>query len=744
MVFLSATGLSFAVGEQDVAGRRRVSLPDVIGMTRLADPSYFLGASVKGHVAQFSPDGKRFVIVVKKGNLEKNTNEYSVLLFQTSEAFLSPKPQRLVTMSSSSNRDGILNVRWLPDSATITFIGESPNKLPQVYSFNIKTKKLTQLTRQATPVVEYDLSSLTMNLVFKTRASRETSRNPRRTPRGAVVINGQELIDILSNRKSGFSEAAEVFFQEKGKRAKDISVPDVILPHGPLSISPNGRYVLFDVKVKDVAPSWKEYRDESDEFFNQLIAQGPRNGRPTRISEYMLFDSVTGRCMPLLGTPAGRGSGFAWAPDSQSVALSGAYLPLGISDPVEQEERKKRTYVVEVQLTNRKIVKICDNKDMVVEAWDPTTNRISLHSKDTTKNLQLLFKKNLTAWKQILDRTADDSKAKGSMVVTLEESLDTPPRIFVSRNTESKLLLDLNPQFKELNFSKVEVVTWKTRDGHELKGGLYLPPTLVQSERYPLVIQTHGFWSDRFSMDGSPEWSSAFAARLLAGRGFLVVQTYDYTDKNQDRLEHSETPLEGPNAVAVYEGLIDELDRRGMIDVNRVGIIGFSRTTYHVAYTLTHSTYRFAAAVLAEGIDGGYFQYIAFPAMAPDSFLINGGPPFGEKLSLWLKNSPGFNLDKVKTPVRLEAFSPDAVLMQWEWFSGLSALMRPVDFVYFPDAAHLVVKPWDRMAAQQGLADWFSFWLKGEEDHDPAKSSQYIRWREMRNQVTPQVTANDR
>jgi len=740
MVFLSAAGLSFATGEQAVAGKRRVSLPDVIRMTRLADPSYFLGASVKGHVAQFSPDGKRFVIVVKKGNLEKNTNEYSVLLFETSEAFRSPKPQRLVTMSSSSNRDGILNVRWLSDGATITFIGESPNKLPQVYSFNIKSKKLTQLTRQATPVIAYDLSSLTMNLVFKTRASRETSTNARLTPRGAVVINGQELIDILSNRKSSFSEAAEVFFQEKGKRAKDISVPDVILQHGALSISPNGRYVLFEVKVRDVAPSWNEYRDESDEFFNQLIAQKPRNGRATRISEYMLFDSVTGRCVPLIGTPAGRGSGFAWSPDSKSVALSGAYLPLDIMDPVELEERKKRTYIVEAQLPSRKAVKICDKKDMIVETWNPTTNTITLHSYTAAENLELHYKKDLTVWRQISARTPEDSNASDSMVVSLEESLDTPPRIFVSRNGESKLLLDLNPHFKEVNFSKVEVVTWKTRDGHELKGGLYLPPTLVRGERYPLVIQTHGFWSDRFSMDGSPEWSTAFAARVLAGRGFLVVQTYDYTDKKQDRLEHSETPLEGPNAAAVYEGLIDELDSRGMIDVNRVGIIGFSRTTYHVAYTLTHSKYRFAAAVLAEGIDGGYFQYIAFPAMAPDSFLINGGPPFGEKLSLWLKNSPGFNLDKVKTPVRLEAFSYDAVLMQWEWFSGLSALMKPVDFVYFPDATHLVVKPWDRMAAQQGLADWFSFWLKGEEDQDPAKVSQYIRWREMRNQVTP----NDR
>jgi len=30
-------------------------------------------------------------------------------------------------------------------------------------------------------------------------------------------------------------------------------------------------------------------------------------------------------------------------------------------------------------------------------------------------------------------------------------------------------------------------------------------------------------------------------------------------------------------------------------------------------------------------------------------------------------------------------------------------------------------------ASQQGNVDWFRFWLKGEEDPDPAKAEQYAR-----------------
>ena len=83
--------------------------------------------------------------------------------------------------------------------------------------------------------------------------------------------------------------------------------------------------------------------------------------------------------------------------------------------------------------------------------------------------------------------------------------------------------------------------------------------------------------------------------------------------------------------------------------------------------------------------------------------------------------------------MRLEAHGASVgVLALWEWFAGLSRLAKPVEYVYLPDAPHILVKPWERRTSQQGAVDWFSYWLKGEEDSDPAKSEQYARWRELR------------
>ena len=106
-------------------------------------------------------------------------------------------------------------------------------------------------------------------------------------------------------------------------------------------------------------------------------------------------------------------------------------------------------------------------------------------------------------------------------------------------------------------------------------------------------------------------------------------------------------------------------------------------------------------------------------------------------MKLWIKNSPGFNLDKVETPVRLVALSGRSGVLGdlWQWYVGLSLLKRPVDFVLIPGATHLVVKPRERLIAQQGLVDWFAFWLNGEQDLEPGKAEQYSRWHQLRKET---------
>jgi len=138
--------------------------------------------------------------------------------------------------------------------------------------------------------------------------------------------------------------------------------------------------------------------------------------------------------------------------------------------------------------------------------------------------------------------------------------------------------------------------------------------------------------------------------------------------------------------------------------------------------------------ILTDGIDCGYFGYMASPEMPSDGDNLNGGlSPLSEKgLRVWLEKSPGFRLSKVETPVRLVAISDGALLELWEWFAGLRLQGKAVELVEIPHGTHILAKPRDRQIAMQGMVDWFRFWLKGEEDLNPMKREQYVRWRRMR------------
>jgi dipeptidyl aminopeptidase/acylaminoacyl peptidase len=451
---------------------------------------------------------------------------------------------------------------------------------------------------------------------------------------------------------------------------------------------------------------------------------------------YELIDVGTGKSEALLDAPATYASSdVLWSPDSKSLLLCGTYLPLNVEDPAELHARRTSRFVVEIGLASREITKIT-NEDLRPIYWDPQTNIVqftaltSLGQAGVHRGV-VYYRKARDLWERLtaVPKFAEDARPQ----VLVDEDLNLPPRI-VALNPQTgrrTLLMDLNPQFAQLAFGKEEEIHWTTDSGMALDAGLYLPPDYTPGRKYPLVIQTHGFDPHGFWIDGP--YTSASAAQPLASRGIVVLQMNDIF---YDSLE---TPREVDRVISAYESAIDYLDQKGIIDRNRVGLIGFSRTCMYVKYALTHSIHRFAAALVTDGVDAGYFQYLlsynANPSLASGFDNVIGGPPFGDGMALWLKNSPGFLLDKVQTPLQIQAIGPDSILGEWEWFEGLKRLGKPVELVYLPSGTHVLIRPWDRMVSQGGAVDWFCFWLKGQEQSDPAKVEQYARWRELRTQL---------
>ena len=698
-------------------------------MTRWADRGYFLGGPT-GPVGMFSPDGAQFVVLVKKGNLSSNENQSSLLLFRTRDAFQSPRPKLLLSMSSSSNRDAIRDVKWLRDGKTIAFLGENKGEPAQVYVFNTISHQLQKLTNHRTSIVAYDISDSGREIVYEAEPPPKPALRTVSTRKFGVVITTQFPDDLLIGdcdaEARPWSAGAELFRQERGRSSSRIATEDFVTEYEPLSLSGDGRYALLAVLVKDPPREWSEYQDK---LLHPYLVEQRKIGGHSHLARYMTLDMHRGTLTPLLDTPMPWiNAGFAWTGAADSLVISAVYLPLNVPDPLERDTREKQTFVVAVRIPGREITKITD-KPVKVIGWDARTKTVILGSEDSSvSRMHLAYQKDGSSWSEVPSPT-EEARMHNPVNVSLEEDMNSPPKIYVSSENGRRrsLLFDMNPQFAQLNFGKEEAVSWKSTDGHTVLGGLYLPPHYTIGAKYPLVIQTHGFRKDRFWIDGP--WSGAFSAQALASHGIIVLQVGGSEDPKQDE-EHKDTPAEGSWEMGKYEGAIDYLDKRGLVDRSRLGIIGFSRTVYGVAYTLTHSKYQFAAASLADGFDGGYVNYILWGGA--DSVAVNGGLPFGDSLPKWLRNSPGFNLEKVHAAVHIEEYGMGTFLGGWQWFSGLSALDKPVDFLWFPFGTHLLVKPWERMASQQRNVDWFLFWLKGIEDPNPWEPNEYPRWRELR------------
>jgi dipeptidyl aminopeptidase/acylaminoacyl peptidase len=294
----------------------------------------------------------------------------------------------------------------------------------------------------------------------------------------------------------------------------------------------------------------------------------------------------------------------------------------------------------------------------------------------------------------------------------------------------AKQLWDPNPQLAHMKIGQAAVYHWKDANGIEWTGGLIKPVGYVPGKRYPLVIQTHGF-SDGFFKDVTDgAFPTAMAARPLASAGIMVLQVPD------NRKYVAATNAEAQRHVEAFRSAIAQLTSEGLIDPNRVGIIGFSRTCWYVESALIKYPTLFAAATIADGVDESYMQYQLFtqegPSWSEEFEKVNGAKPVGVGLKKWLSVAPGFHLDRIKTPLRIEAIGPRSVLLEWEIYSSLQQQGKPVDLIYIPGGQHILQRPLDRLASQQGNVDWFRYWLKGFEKHDPGERPQYRRWDKLR------------
>ena len=428
-----------------------------------------------------------------------------------------------------------------------------------------------------------------------------------------------------------------------------------------------------------------------------------------------------------------------WSPSGRTVLLTNTYLPLGGVDPAERSRRAQACAAAVIRISSgeskcvvysRSAGSRVNNPWIVFDAaFGKTDEDVRLRLRWYTAERTEHYQYRGGHWEPVDARgtPGEHGAPPAPLQVVLKQDLNLPPALWAidAVTGKSKKLWDPNPELSAMTLGEASVYHWKDSTGNDWSASLIKPVGYEMGQRYPLIIQTHGFHNEHeFITDGA--FTTAFAARPLASAGFMVLET-------RDRHDHDGTSEEAPNMVRGFESAIDALNADGLIDVSKVGIIGFSRTCYYTESALIHAPQRYAAAVMADGVDESYMTYLLWGEgrEVREQEAIYGTSPFGEGIKKWVEGAPGFSLNRVQSPLLIQAITAPSILQEWEIYASLRLQKKPVEMIYIPEGQHILQKPLERLASQEGTVEWFRFWLQGYEDPNQEKAEQYRRWEKL-------------
>lgn len=769
-----------------VAAARPFTVADGISMVRVNTGTYWFDSPVNPRPFHSAPDGRTVLVVIRTGDVVTGEHEFKLLKFDTAaiREFLkasgpageamTPAAETLATFRTKGYAYGIDSINWTPDSRTVLFVGRGRDRIGQVFSLDVERRTLSQLTQHAEDIGYISVSGDGHTLLFWAQAPPEdwTERNAR-----GYALTAQHRYDTLyiTDPKEIWRDYRQYLLDIDTKRTVALDTPRSWLPQDTWP-SPGGRWAVTQAVLQESYPAhWSAYafieaerakRGRQDDEAGNPADRGPESGAddaPIFVNQFFLVDLKTGATRPLLDAPIGDSSPTAtvtWSADDERVLVAPTYLPLAGADKTELEHRRRVPAVAEVLVSSGRVRRVTNLTDWLVTGEPASVVRLERLADGSVVVQRRVGWPGRTLPAQRVRLVGDTwgvdprkiperrTTREVDVEFLLVQDLNTLPEIGARdrRSGKMRILTDLNPELRDVTFGHVELFRWRDRLSRDHIGGLVRPPGYEAGKRYPVVIQTYGFHSDNFLLDGPPlRGRAVFAAQALASKGMFVLQMPREEVSAQVGPEGPyEDTGEMPRFNAMLEAAIDALDARGLVDRDRVGLTGFSRSTTQVFGTLTFSKYPIAASVVGDGSAITPYGYVA--DYAAGSFMATsereiGAPPWGDGMKLWLERSPAFHYDRIRTPLRLEMYGRWADA-RWDTYVMLKRFRRPVELIHIPDGIHILTAPHGVHTSQQGSVDWYAFWLKGEEDPNPAKAEQYVRWRKLRLQHESSLAAS--
>nr|WP_298723577.1 Atxe2 family lasso peptide isopeptidase [uncultured Steroidobacter sp.] len=315
-------------------------------------------------------------------------------------------------------------------------------------------------------------------------------------------------------------------------------------------------------------------------------------------------------------------------------------------------------------------------------------------------------------------------------------------------------IADVNPEFRNVRLGRIERFEWQTprfpwaEPGQPLAGvypertyGYILyPPDFDASKKYPVYMDVYS----ALGFDNESTYENPL--HVYAANGILVLHTQFPTSNPlaapvRRNPEYAKLPysveLDFPHLSMYAESTLRGLDvaaARGFIDTTRVGMGGVSHGSFVPLHIVLKHDRLAAVSIASPGWN--QWEYLqatraGLKTAVPIYKWLLEQKPAGH--DIWKHIDLADNIDSIEAPLLIQ--TPASEMMgQVRLMKHMAEAGKPYDAYVFTNETHIKWQPAHLQAIAARNLDWFRFWLQGYEDPDPAKSAQYQRWRQLREQ----------
>ncbi|UTR07773.1 prolyl oligopeptidase family serine peptidase [Alkalihalobacillus sp. LMS6] len=250
------------------------------------------------------------------------------------------------------------------------------------------------------------------------------------------------------------------------------------------------------------------------------------------------------------------------------------------------------------------------------------------------------------------------------------------------------------PYYYKKQRSEKEIVTWTNEVGMAIEGVLSKPTSFNPNKKYPLLIVIHG--GPQSASIPVPYEKRIEPVEAFIEKGFLVLEpNYRGSSGYGESFRKANYCSLGTGDLEDVLAGIAFLEGRGIVDSNRIGIIGWSQGGFIAAFAALACD-RFKVACVGAGISNweSYFFNTDIPSFGEAYF---GGSPF-EKLTSYQIASPitYLNTNKTIAPILIQHGSNDQrvpIANAHELYYGLKFKQADVEFIRYNGMGHIPTKP---------------------------------------------------